>query len=104
MIAAGSALMVGPTALSLNVAPIVTGFLVGILATTLGIAGTGSDGRGTLSVAAQSVYDRGLALGLMAAAVIFGLAGDRLSLALFGVIGLLTLVVAATTRYSVRPT
>jgi hypothetical protein len=103
MIGAGSALMLGPAALGLSVAAIVTGFVVGSLTTALGIAGTGTDGRGTLSVSAQAVFDRGLALGLLGAALAFGFAGDRVALALFGAIGLLTLLVALTTRYTVRP-
>jgi hypothetical protein len=103
MIGVGTALMVGPAALELSVAAILTGFAVGILATSLGIAGTGTDGRGTISVSAQAVYDRGLALGLLGAAVAFGFAGDRLALALFGALGLMTLLVALTTRYTVRP-
>jgi hypothetical protein len=103
LIAAGTALMVGPTALELSVGAILTGFVVGILATALGIAGTGSDGRGTISVSAQAVYDRLLALGLLLAALAFGFAGERLALAAFGAIGLMTLLVAVTTRYTVRP-
>jgi len=103
MIAAGSALIVGPVALSLSAAAIVTGIAVGIVAMALGLAGTDSQGRGTLSVSVQAVYDRLLALGLLSAGVIFGLAGDRHALALFGALGLATLLVALSTRYTVRP-
>ena len=103
LIAAGTALMVGPTGLELSVGAILAGFAVGILATALGIAGTGTDGRGTLSVAVQAVYDRLLSLVLLGAAVAFGFAGERVALALFGAIGLITLLVTLTTRYTVRP-
>ena len=103
MIAAGSALIVGPAVLSLSAAAIVTGIGVGILAMALGLAGTDNQGRGTLSVSVQAVYDRLLALGLLSAGVIFGLAGDRYALALFGAVGLATLLVALSTRYTVRP-
>ena len=103
MIAAGSALIAMPVALSLSASAIVTGIATGILTTALGVAGTDSQGRGTLSVGAQAVYDRGLALGLIAASVLFGLAGDRSALALFGALGLAVLTVAAGTRYTVRP-
>jgi hypothetical protein len=103
MIAAGSALIVGPAALSLSAAAIVTGIAVGILAMALGLAGTDSQGRGTIPVSVQAVYDRVLALGLLSAGVIFGLAGDRQALALFGALGLATLLVALSTRYTVRP-
>ena len=103
MVAAGSALIVGPAVLSLSAAAIVTGIAVGILAMALGLAGTDNQGRGTLPVSVQAVYDRVLALGLLSAGVIFGLAGDRHSLALFGALGLVTLLVALSTRYTVRP-
>ena len=103
MIAAGSALIVGPAVLSLSAAAIVTGIAVGIMAMALGLAGTDTQGRGTLSVSVQAVYDRLLALGLLSAGVIFGLAGDRYALALFGAVGLATLLVALSTRYTVRP-
>jgi hypothetical protein len=103
MIVAGSALIVGPAALSLSAAAIVTGIAVGILTMALGLAGTDSQGRGTLPVSVQAVYDRLLSLGLLSAGVIFGLAGDRQALALFGALGLATLLVALSTRYTVRP-
>ena len=103
MIAAGSALIVGPAALSLSAAAIVTGIAVGIVAMALGLAGTDSQGRGTLPVSVHAVYDRVLSLGLLSTGVIFGLAGDRQALALFGALGLATLLVALSTRYTVRP-
>lgn len=103
MVAAGAALIAMPVALLLSGAALVTGIGLGILAMSLGISGTDTQGRGGLSVGAQAVYDRLLSLGLLAAAVIFGLAGDRASLALFGAIGVAILAVATTTRYSVRP-
>jgi hypothetical protein len=103
MIAAGSALIVLPVALVLSASAIVTGIAVGILTMALGLAGTDSQGRGTLSVGAQAVYDRGLALGLVAAGVIFGLYGEGAALALFAGLGLAILTVATATRYTVRP-
>jgi hypothetical protein len=103
MIAAGSAVMVMPVALAMSPSAIVAGIAVGILTVALGVAGTDDQGRGTLSMGAQAVFDRGLALGLLGASVIFGLAGDRAALALFGALGLAIAAVAATTRYTVRP-
>src|SRR2546429_345768 len=102
MIAAGSALIVIPAALSLSAAAIVTGIGVGIRAMALGLAGTDNQGRGTLSLSAQAAYDRLLSLALLSAGVAFGLAGDRNALALFGALGLTTLVVAVSTRYTAR--
>lgn len=103
MIAAGSALIVLPVTLGLSGSAIVTGLFAGILTMALGIAGTDSQGRGSLSVSAQAVYDRGLSLGLLGAAVAFGASGDQQALGLFGAAGLATLLVAVTTRYTVRP-
>jgi hypothetical protein len=103
MVAAGSSLIVVPAALSLSSAVVVTGIGAGILAMALGLAGTDNQGRGTLSLSAQAVYDRLLALALLSAGVVFGLAGDRNALALFGALGLATLLVAVSTRYTARP-
>ena len=69
----------------------------------LGIAGSGSQGRGTLPVSAQAVYDRGMALGLLLVGALFGAVGDHWSLVLFGGAGLAALLVTLTTRYSGGP-
>lgn len=103
MTVAGTALIVAPFAFGLEVAAIVTGMIVGILMVAVGLAGTESQGRGTLPVSAQAVYDRGLALGLLLTAVIFGLAGQEDALPLFALAGLAALVVSSVTRYSSRP-
>src|SRR5262245_39506986 len=97
---AGSALIVAPVGLGLDVAAIVTGVAVGVLAVALGVAGTATDGRGTLPVSAQAIYDRGLALGLFLAGVVFGISGDGGAMALFAVAGLIALIVSTVTRYS----
>jgi hypothetical protein len=100
LMVAGSALIVAPVGLELDVAAIVTGVLVGAIAVALGVAGTAPDGRGTLPVSAQAIYDRGLALGLFLTGVIFGLAGDGAAMAVFALAGLIALVVSTVTRYS----
>jgi hypothetical protein len=102
MISVGTALMVLPILASLEPAVVVTGIAVGALQVSLGIAGTGTEGRGTLPVSAQAVYDRGIALGLLAVGVLYGTMGNRPALLLFGVAGLAVLLVTVTTRYSVR--
>jgi hypothetical protein len=94
--------MMLPIVASLNPAVVVTGIAVGGLAVSLGIAGTDTQGRGTLPISAQAVYDRGLALGLLAVGVLYGALGDHAALLLFGVAGLAVLLVTVTTRYSVR--
>jgi hypothetical protein len=102
MISVGTALMVVPVVASLSPAVVVTGIAIGAIQMSLGIAGTGDYGRGTLPISAQAVYDRGLALGLLGVAVLFGTVGDRIALALFGAAGLAVLLVTVTTRYSTR--
>ena len=103
LISVGTALMVLPLVVGVAPAVVVTGIGVGALAVALGIAGTDSQGRGTLPVSVQAVYDRGLALGLLAVGVLYGVLGDEAALALFGGAGLAVLLVTVTTRYSVRP-
>jgi hypothetical protein len=100
---AGTALIVAPLLLGLAPAAIVTGVVVGAAVVALALAGTESQGRGTLPLSAQAVLDRGLALGLMAAALIFGLAGDTDALLVFAVVGIAALIVTSMTRYSARP-
>jgi hypothetical protein len=103
LLAAGTGLIVAPLALGLSEAAIVAGVAIGALAVALALTGTDSAGRGTLPVSAQAAYDRGLALGLFAAALIFGIAGQTEALAVFAVAGLAALVVTSITRYSARP-
>jgi hypothetical protein len=101
LLAVGTVLLLGPALLELSAAALVTGVAVGALATALGISGTGTEGPGTLPMSAHAAYDRLLALGLLVAAVIFGLTGDRSALLFFGASGLATLLMASTTSYSV---
>ena len=100
---AGSALIAVPFLSGFGAAPLVTGVLVGTLAIALGLAGTEPGGRGSLPLSAQAVYDRGLALGLLLSAGIFGLAGEPEAMLLFAGTGLAALVTTAVTRYSARP-
>jgi hypothetical protein len=103
LVAAGTGLIVAPLFLQLSAAAIVTGTLVGALIVALGLAGSAGSGRGTLPVTAQAVYDRGLALGLIAAAAAFGLAGQLDALIVFAAAGLGAAIVTSITRYSARP-
>ena len=101
--AAGIGLIAGPLLVGAGTAALVTGIVVGALAIELGLAGTASEGRGTLPISAQAVYDRGLALGLFVAAAIFGLAGETAAAPIFAAAGALALVVTSITRYSATP-
>jgi hypothetical protein len=101
--ASGTWLIVAPLFLGLAPAAIVTGMVVGAVAVALALAGTDADSRGTLPLSAQAVYDRGLALGLMVTALIFGLAGEPGALLVFAAAGLGTAVVTSITRYTASP-
>jgi hypothetical protein len=100
MILAGTALFGLPVALGLGGAVIVTGIVAGVIATGLGIAGTGTAGRGTLPFTAHEVYDRGLAAGLLAAGLMFGIADQPEALAIFAGTGIVQLVIGGFTRYT----
>ena len=93
LIAGASALIVGPLFVGAGPAAIVTGMILG----------TEFGGRGTLPLGAQAIYDRGLALGLLVAALIFGLAGETEAVAVFAAVGAGALAVSSITRYSARP-
>lgn len=100
LMVAGAALIGVPFLLALDGAAIVTGVIVGSAAVALGLAGTEPGARGSLPLSAQAAYDRGLALGLMLAAVAFALNGEPAAMALFALAGLAALVMTAVTRYS----
>ena len=99
----GAALTTVPLLTWLRPASIVTGIAVGAIVIALGIAGTDTQGRGTLPMSAQAAGDRGLALGLLLIGVLFAEIGDHASVALFGGAGLVTLLLTLTTRYSTQP-
>jgi len=100
LMAAGTALIGFPFALGLGAAAIVTGLVIGVLLVALALAGTAPDGRGTLPVSAQAVYDRGIGVGLLVVGLIFGVAGDAGAAALFATAGVAALIVTSITRYS----
>jgi len=100
LMAGGTALIALPTVLGLGAAAIVTGLALGVVIVALALAGTASDGRGTLPVSAQAAYDRGLAVGLLAVGVVFALTGDTAAGLLFALAGIGGLVVTSITRYS----
>ncbi len=103
LLVAGTGLIAAPLLLGLGSAAIVTGMVLGAAAVALGLAGTDSEGRGTLPVSAQAVYDRGLSLGLLGVAVPFALAGELGAVAVFAAAGVAGLVVTSITRYSASP-
>jgi hypothetical protein len=100
LMAAGTALIGVPFVIGLGAAAIVTGVTIGVVIVALALAGTAPSGRGTLPISAQAVYDRGIALGLLLVAAVFGLDGDTGAAALFATAGVAALVVTSITRYS----
>ena len=100
LVAAGSALIAVPFLLGLEAAPLVSGVIVGAITIALGLAGTEPGSRGSLPLSSQAVYDRGLALGLLVSAALFGLFGEFEALALFALAGLAALITISVTRYS----
>jgi hypothetical protein len=103
LLAAGIVLIAAPFALGLGAAALVTGIGIGGIMVALALAGTEVSGRGTLPVSAQAVYDRGLALGLVLAAGVFGLADEAEAALVFGIVGVTALIVTSITSYSARP-
>jgi hypothetical protein len=103
LMAAGMVLIAAPFLIGADTAALVTGVALGALVIQLGLAGTAYEGRGTLPIAAQAAYDRGLALGLFVVAAIFAVAGDTEAAPIFAAAGVLALVVTSITRYSASP-
>jgi hypothetical protein len=100
LVVAGSALIGVPFVLGLNAAPLVSGVFVGALTIALGLAGTEPGARGSLPLATQAAYDRGLALGLLVSAVLFGLWGELEATILFALAGFAALITTSVTRYT----
>ena len=92
--AAGIGLIAAPLLVGAGTAALITGTV---------LAGTASEGRGTLPLSAQAAYDRGLALGLFIVAAIFAMAGETEAAPIFAAVGAVALVVTSITRYSVKP-
>ena len=103
MVALGTLLVIAPVVIGLSTAAASTGLLVGVLAISLGLAGTEDGGRGTLPVSSQAIFDAGLALGLLLAAVVFAIAGGLGEAAFFAAAGLLAGTLTARTRYTLKP-
>jgi hypothetical protein len=100
---AGAGLIVAPFVLGFDAAALVTAVGLGGIMVALAVAGTDSSGRGTLPVSAQAVYDRGIALGLLLTALLFGVARETEAALVFAIAGAGALLVTMITRYSTRP-
>jgi hypothetical protein len=98
----GFGLLAVPFALGLGEAALVTGVLVGAVCVSLALAGTDTEGRGTIPLAAHAVYDRAIGVGLIVSAAIFAIAGEPGAAMVFGALGLIALLVTSITSYSAR--
>src|SRR4051812_21498503 len=96
--AVGFAVMALPLALGLGAAAAMTAVILGAAIVGLAFAGTAAEGRGTLPLSAHAAYDRGLALGLIVAGVILGIAGNAGAAGFFAVSGLVLLALLSITR------
>ena len=100
----GFFLMAAPFALGLSPAAGVLGVLVGTILVGLALSSAGdeTDGHHLMPVSAHHALDHGLATGLLGAAVVIGLSGDRPGAVLFALAAIWQLVLLSTTRYSRR--
>jgi hypothetical protein len=103
LMVAGAGLIAAPFALGFEAAALVTAVGIGGIMVALAVAGTDSNGRGTLPVSAQAAYDRGIAVGLLLTAVVFGAANEAEAAIVFAIAGVAALIVTSITRYSARP-
>jgi hypothetical protein len=100
----GLTLMAAPFALGFTPAAAIVGVSAGALLVGLALASSAPDGAGRhpLSIASHYSFDFGLATGLVGAAIVVGLAGDRAAAAFFAAAALAQLTLNLTTRYSLR--
>ncbi len=94
------ALLAAPFALGLSLDATITAGVIGIVLFGLAVSATDSEGRGTLPISAHATYDAAVALVLMGAAVVFGIAGEIPALALLLSAGVAQLTLNGFTRYS----
>jgi hypothetical protein len=94
----GMVAMAAPFALALGPGATILGVVLGAL--LVGMALTLVVDEGSLPISAHYAFDYGLVLGLLGAAVVIGLAGDRAGTAFLAAIGITQLALNVTTRYS----
>jgi hypothetical protein len=101
---AGLATMAAPFVLGFGPAGAMIAVLIGAALVGLALATTAPDGVGrhAPSIATHYAFDYGMATGLLGAAVVVGLAGDRIAAVFFAAMALAQLSLNLTTRYSRR--
>jgi hypothetical protein len=94
------ALIAVPFAIGLSLDATITAGAIGIVLFGLAVSATASDGRGTLPISAHATYDAAVALVLVGAAIVFGVAGEAPALIFLLSAGVAQLVLNGFTRYS----
>jgi hypothetical protein len=100
----GLTTMAAPFVLGFSPAGAFVGVVVGALLVGLALAASAPAGAGRqpLPVASHYAFDYGLATGLIGAAAVVGLAGDRAAAVFFAAAALAQVALNLTTRYSAR--
>ena len=95
-----TALIGVPFAIGLSLDATITAAVLGVVLFGLAVSATESEGRGTLPISAHATYDAAVALVLVGAAVVFGLAGETAALVFLLLAGVAQLTLNGFTRYS----
>ena len=100
----GFAVMATPVALGPSPAAAIFGVLIGTLIVGMSLSSTGDEGesRRSMPVSTHHAIDYGMAIGLLGAALVIGIAGDAVAAAIFATGALAQLALNLTTRYSAR--
>lgn len=94
-----TAVMTAPFVFGLGPAALVTSVAIGAILMGLALGASGT-GRGSIPVSAHAAYDGGIAIGLVAAGVMLGIAGDTSALLVLAAAGVLQVALTASTRYT----
>jgi hypothetical protein len=95
--------MVAPFLLGFGLPAAVVAVALGALITGVALAGTVDErGSSAVPVSALHAFDYGIAIGLVGAAAVVGLAGDATAALTLTLIGAAQLLLNLTTRYSLR--
>ena len=95
-----TALIAVPFTIGLSIDATITAGVVGIALFGLAVSATASEGRGTLPISAHATYDAAIALVLVGAAIVFGVAGETAALVFLLAAGIAQLTLNGFTRYS----
>lgn len=93
-------LMAVPLAIGLPLDAVITAGVAGVILFGLAVSATETEGRGTLPLSAHATYDSAIALVLIGAALVFGVAGEKGALAFLFAAGIAQLVLNSVTRYT----